>query len=78
MHEQLQDLMPAFITSSVMGIAIYALTLVKLPNDYILLFVQVILGVTLYISLCYFARVRAFVEFIEIVKPRIPIWRGGR
>jgi len=75
MHEQLQDLMPALITSSVMGIAIYALTLVKLPNDYILLFVQVILGVTLYICLCYFARVRAFVEVIEIIKPRIPIWR---
>jgi len=71
LSKQIKDVMPALIIASTMGIAIYGLVFAQLSNNYILLILQVILGAFIYLSLCYFAKVPAFIEILDMIKPRL-------
>ena len=49
-REQLKDLSPAFLMSGVMGLLVYMVSYLKL-NNVLLLFIQVLVGIALYLGM---------------------------
>lgn len=68
---QIKDVLPVLIISCMMGTTIYGLSFVELQNNYLLLSMQVIIGIFMYILLCRIARIAAFLELTGIIKVNI-------
>ena len=73
--EQILDLLPTVALATVMGGAVFALTLTPIQSQNILLALQVITGAILYASLCWTFKISSFVSIVEKVGPR---WRQFR
>ena len=65
--EQLKDLLPSFIIAVLMGIAIYPIQLINIP-DYMVLMLQIIIGIVIYLFLSKYTRQSAYVYCMELIK----------
>lgn len=68
--EQVKDFLPYLVSASIMGVGVYTLRYATLNNQFMLLFAQVITGAVVYTSMCYFFRVSAFMEVLEMIRDR--------
>lgn len=64
--EQIEDVLPSFLLSIIMGIFIYPVIFLKLSNI-ITIFSQVILGVVIYIALSYLLKLECFMYLLNII-----------
>jgi len=60
--EQLRDLFSYLIMAVLMGMAVYAAGLLPFPNQWSMLLVQIIIGIVIYVCLCWLFRLTAFME----------------
>ncbi len=67
LREQVTDLLPYFIVSIVMGIAVYAEGLLQFSHNWSMLLVQIGTGIAVYVCLCRVFRLKDFME----------IWKAG-
>jgi teichuronic acid exporter len=65
--EQIKDVMPAFILSSIMGLGTIFLANVPL-SPIIILCIQVITGITIYISLSAIIKAKSFVYILGVLR----------
>lgn len=65
--EQFSDVFPALVLSSIMGICVYLMSLLSV-NQFIILFMQVIVGTVIYIAISIIARDKSFYYIIDILK----------
>ncbi|MGB8953602.1 MAG: MOP flippase family protein [Candidatus Aminicenantales bacterium] len=75
--EQMRDVFSYLIMAVLMGIAIYAAGLLPFPNHWIMLVVQIPIGIVLYVCICRLFRLTAFMELWQVVWKRIPFSRDG-
>ena len=68
--EQVRDLIPSLALSGLMGIGVYAVKYASITDELILLIAQIITGIVLYSSMCYFCRISSFMEIIKLIKSR--------
>jgi teichuronic acid exporter len=73
-QEQLLDLLPYFIISVLMGVAVFATGLLPFPNHWSMLFVQPTVGIVTYGSLCRLFRLTALIELWQVVWKNVPSW----
>jgi len=74
--EQLRDLSPYLAAAALMGIAVFSVGLFRFPNHLVMLFVQVFVGIIIYVGLCWIFRLSAFLEVRHEVCDRIPFLRA--
>jgi teichuronic acid exporter len=74
--EQLKDLFPYLAAAALMGMAAFSVGLLRFPNHFVMLFVQALVGVIVYVGLCWGFRLAAFVEIRREVCDRIPFLRA--
>ncbi|MGL4865214.1 MAG: lipopolysaccharide biosynthesis protein [Cetobacterium sp.] len=67
--EQAKDIIPSLLISTIMGILVYCLTLLKI-NDFLKIFIQIFLGLITYISLSYFFKLECFLYIVKTLKNR--------
>ena len=75
--EQIRDILPSLGLACAMGGGIYMLCYIPIPSQTVLLFLQIISGIAIYILLCHIFRLSSFKEIIELVKPRLLIFRSA-
>jgi hypothetical protein len=75
MTEQIIDLLPTLALATIMGGAVFALTLTHIQSQVVILSLQVVTGAALYASLCWIFKMSSFVSIVEKVGPR---WRELR
>lgn len=68
--EQLEDLLPSMITSSIMAVLVWSISLLTLPNI-MLLFIQIIFGVVFYISISHVLKMEPYIYCIDFFKEKI-------
>lgn len=68
--EQIKDVLPCFIISIIMGLIISLFLFLDLPNI-IMLLIQFVVGVGVYILLCYAFKLDSFFYVLELVKNKI-------
>jgi O-antigen/teichoic acid export membrane protein len=66
--EQIQDVAPYFIAAVLMGVSVWSIGLIKFPNLFLQLILQVLTGIFLYILICRLAKLPSFMEMQEIIK----------
>lgn len=76
-REQVSDLFPYLGVSVLMGIVVYGIGLLQFPNNFILLLVQIAIGILMYISLCRVFRMKAFMELWNTMLNRIALVSAG-
>lgn len=76
--EQLRDLFSSLIMAILMGISIYAAGLLPFPNHWSMLFVQITIGLFVYLFLCRIFRIAAFMEIWQIGWNKIISDSGNR
>jgi hypothetical protein len=59
-----------------MGMAVYAAGMLPLPNNWSMLFVQIIIGIVTYVCLCRLFRLTAFMEIWLAGWNKIPFLRA--
>lgn len=64
--EQLQDIIPSFIISIAMGIAVYSINLLNI-TPLLTLIIQMVIGVVVYISMSYLFKLECFYYLISTV-----------
>jgi teichuronic acid exporter len=64
--EQLRDALPYFIVSALMGLAIYVLDYLPFSNSWLMLVSKIVTGLIVYIFLCRFFRLAAFMKLWEM------------
>ena len=64
--EQLRDMCPYLIMAVLMGMTVSTLGFLPFPNYYSLLFVQLTIGVFVYLFLCRMFRITAFMEIWQL------------
>jgi O-antigen/teichoic acid export membrane protein len=69
--EQVSDLFPILLLSSVMGAGIYFFTYISFFNQITLLVMQIVCGTIFYFFLCRIFRLSAFMEIIKIIRPKV-------
>lgn len=67
--EQIKDVIPSLLISATMGILVYCLTLLKM-NDFLIIFMQIFLGLIIYIILSYFFKLECFLYIVRTLKNR--------
>ena len=77
LEEQMKDLFPYLTTAALMGIGVFFVGFLNFPSYLLMLSTQVIVGVVIYIILCWIFRLNAFVEVRNEVCLRIPFGRAG-
>ncbi|MBQ7288604.1 MAG: lipopolysaccharide biosynthesis protein [Clostridia bacterium] len=65
--EQIQDILPSFVISVIMFLAVWAVELLGL-GDFVTLILQIILGIALYLLMSIIFRVKPFVQLLSIAK----------
>lgn len=74
--KQIRDFFPCLVASIIMAVIVYSLNWTLLAaNDWLLLFSQVIIGISLYLYLCW---ILSFPAFKEAIKLSHEILRGGK
>jgi len=76
-REQLLDLSSYLITAIVMGLAVYVVGHVPLPNLWSLLLVQITAGFIVYVCLCRLFRLPAFLEVWQMGWKKVPSLKIG-
>lgn len=76
--EQLRDLFSSLIMAILMGISIYAAGLLPFPNHWSMLFVQITIGLFVYLFLCRTFRIAAFMEIWQMGWSKILSNAGNR
>ena len=71
--EQLRDLLPYLFMAVLMGLSVFAAGLVQFPNYWVMLLVQITIGIVIYISLCRLFRLSAFMEIWQEARNKISI-----
>jgi teichuronic acid exporter len=71
-REQIRDFFSYFIMAAGMGLAVFAMGWLPIHNDWIILIVQVSLGLAVYISMCWVFKSKAFLELWQMVRTRLP------
>lgn len=74
--EQLRDLIPYFVMAALMGIAASSVGLFGLSNHLMILFVQALIAIFVYTTLCWIFKPTAFVEIRCELRDRIFYLRG--
>jgi teichuronic acid exporter len=77
LREQVMNLIPYFIVSIVMGIAVYAIGLLQYSHHWSMLLVQITAGIVIYIFLCRIFRLKAFIEIWQAIWNRMPLVGAG-
>ena len=67
--EQLRDMLPTLVLTCVMGAITYSITLIDMPDIFILI-IQVIVGVSSYFVLSYIFKPKAFIYLSNTIKAR--------
>jgi teichuronic acid exporter len=75
--EQVLDLFPYLLLSTLMGGAIFAAGFLQFPNRWSMLVVQIASGCVLYVALCRALRLRAFMEIWQALWERMPLVSAG-
>jgi len=65
--EQIKDILPSFLISVVMGIAVYSIIFLGL-NNIITLLLQVLVGILIYIGLAYIFKLECFNYLLNMLK----------
>lgn len=65
---QFKDLAPYFLISIIMAISIWSLSFVFINSTGLMLLVQLITGMVIYIGGCYVFKLKAFTQFVELLK----------
>ena len=73
--EQLKDCLPILGLASLMGCGVLLVRYIPLQNNYLLLFLQIIIGVVLYILFCSFARISSFLEIRSMAQEKYQFLR---
>lgn len=68
--ELLKDIIPSLSLSGMMGIIVWSLNFF-VQNNYILLFIQILLGIFIYIALSKFFKIKCFNEILLVLKKKI-------
>lgn len=68
-NKQIQDIVPALACSSIMGIIVYLISFLNL-NDYLTLFLQVLIGMLVYLLLSVITKIDSFTYILSLVKNR--------
>jgi len=68
-QEQLADVMPYLGAAVLMGVVVYAIQLIPIENRLLLLTAQVLTGILIYTTLCYFFGLAALKEALSTAKP---------
>ncbi len=66
--DQLSDIMPYIILSSIMAIIVWGLSFLFDLGEVKLLFLQVLSGIIIYLAGCYIFRLRSYFQLIEMMK----------
>jgi O-antigen/teichoic acid export membrane protein len=72
-RDQLRDMSPYLILAILMGIGVYATSLLAFPGNWFLLMAQIPVGMIIYISLCRIFHLPAFMELWQMIRDRISI-----
>lgn len=70
--EQIADLLPYFALSGLMGVFVWAVGLLPISGNLILLVVQTLAGVVIYAVSCWFWKVSSATEAFELVRSKLP------
>ncbi len=73
--DQIHDFIHSLLLACIMGSGIYVLNYTPINNQLVLLLVQIMTGVLIYTGLCYIFRISAFMEVVEMVKPKLSKFR---
>ena len=65
--EQLQDVIPSFVISIIMGVIVYSINLLHM-NILLTLIMQIIVGISVYITISYMFKLECFCYLINIMK----------
>lgn len=68
--QQVTDLRPYFLTSLLMGAAMFAIGLLPFPNAMSALITQMVVGGVIYLALCRLFRLAAFMSLLQMVQKR--------
>lgn len=70
--EQVRDILPSFFIASIMAIAVWLISFVNL-SPFLLLPIQLIIGLIIILALCEMAKLPEYIEIKEIILSHIPI-----
>lgn len=70
LREQLKDIFPCIFISSVMGVVVYFVGYIQLSSSAIL-FIQILIGILIYITLSSLFKVYGWIYFINLIKERL-------
>jgi hypothetical protein len=73
--EQFRDIFSYFIMAVLMGMAVYAAGLLPFPNHWSMLFVQVTIGIVIYVFLCWLFRLMAFMDIWQLSRGKLSFLR---
>jgi hypothetical protein len=76
-REQLRDVSPYLALSGLMGMAVYAVSMVPFPNDGLLLLSEMVTGIAVYVLLCRVLRLEAFMGVWEAGINKLSVLRAG-
>lgn len=65
--QQVKDLLPSFGASAVMGIAVFSVSFLPIPDVFVLL-LQILVGVAVYFAVSVFFKMESFTYFFDLVK----------
>ena len=75
--EQIKDILPSFLLAVVMALTVFALSFINLPALPLLL-IQVLVGIVMFLILCFITKIDSFIELRNIVQPYINKIRNGK
>ncbi|MDA8673848.1 lipopolysaccharide biosynthesis protein [Gammaproteobacteria bacterium] len=71
--EQVKDLIPTLALSGLMGLGVYALKYTLINDELTLMIAQIVTGIVIYSSMCYFFRISSFMKITRLIKTRVGI-----
>jgi O-antigen/teichoic acid export membrane protein len=74
--EQVHDLIHSLTLSTLMTCCIYTLNFLSINSHSLLLILQIISGIVLYITLCWFTKLPSFMESLLLIKPKLKHFCG--
>lgn len=77
LREQLRDMFPSLNIAALMGMAVYIAGMISLFNNWVMLFLQITVGIVIYVSLCRMFRLTAFMEIWQAIWNRMPLVGAG-
>ncbi|VVS95290.1 lipopolysaccharide biosynthesis protein [Desulfoluna spongiiphila] len=69
--EQIYDVFPCFAGACIMGLCVYTLRYIHIEDNFIFFLSQIVIGLIIYIFICYIFKISSFIEFVEMMKLKI-------